>query len=110
MQPWIAESWATGNAGRSLTIKLRPRVTFPDGVAVDAGALAKMLSDSLKAYMGPIASDLEAIRVSGTDAVEVTFKHSSPFLLETLESSIQRPGNSPLGTGPYVAAPGSMTA
>jgi ABC-type transport system substrate-binding protein len=110
MQPWIAESWATGNAGRSLTIKLRPRVTFPDGVAVDAGALAKMLPDSLKAYMGPIASDLEAIRVSSTDAVEVTFKHSSPFLLETLESSIQRPGNSPLGTGPYVAAPGSMTA
>jgi MarR-like DNA-binding transcriptional regulator SgrR of sgrS sRNA len=60
--------------------------------------------------MGPIASDLEGIRASGVDRVELTFKHSSPFLLETLENPIQRPGTPPSGTGPYVGAPGSMTS
>ena len=109
MQPLLAESWTAGNEGRSLTIKLRPHVTFPDGALLDAEALATILPESLRSYMGPIASDLEAIRVASPNAVEVTFKHASPFLLETLEGSIQRQGSPPLGTGPYVVAADSPT-
>jgi peptide/nickel transport system substrate-binding protein len=110
MQPSLAESWTPERGGRSLSIKLRPNVTFPDGTPVDAEAIANILPESLKSFMGPIASDVEGIRASGVDRVELTFKHSSPFLLETLENPIQRPGTPPSGTGPYVGAPGSMTS
>jgi peptide/nickel transport system substrate-binding protein len=109
MQPSLAESWTPERGGRSLSIKLRPNVTFPDGTPVDAEAIANILPESLKSFMGPIASDLEGIRASGVDRVELTFKHSSPFLLETLENPIQRPGTPPTGTGPYVGA-ASMTS
>src|SRR5438270_9164205 len=50
MQPWLAENWTVTNDGRSLTIRLRHGVTFPDGTALDADALGKILPLSLKSY------------------------------------------------------------
>jgi peptide/nickel transport system substrate-binding protein len=109
MQPWLAEGWTSQNGGRSLVVKLRPKITFHDGSPLDAEAVAKILPDSLKGFMGPFFADVEGIRATGPDTVEIAFRRPSPFLLETLESPIQRPGTSPIGTGPYVGAPGSMT-
>ena len=110
MLPVLAEGWTTGKGGRSLLVKLRPKVTFHDGYALDADALVKILPDSLKGFMGPVFPDVEEIRAVGTDTVEIVFRQPSPFNLETLETPIQRGGTPPLGTGPYIATPGSMTA
>jgi len=110
MQPSLAEGWMSQNAGRTLVVKLRPKITFHDGSPLDAEAVAKILPDSLKGFMGPLFSDLEQIRATGADTIEITFRRPSPFLLEMLESPIQRPGTPPIGTGPYIGAPGSMTA
>jgi len=110
MQPSLAEGWTPQNGGRTLVVKLRPKITFHDGSPLDAAAIAKILPDSLKDFMGPFSSEVEQIRATGPDTLEITFRRPSPFLLETLESPIQRPGTPPIGTGPYIAAPGSMTA
>src|SRR5262245_24892285 len=110
MQPSLADAWTSQNAGRSLLVKLRPNITFQDGSPLDAEAVTSILPDSLKGFMGPFFSDVEKIRATGTNTVEITFRRPSPFLLETIESPIQRPGTPPIGTGPYIGAPGSMTA
>jgi len=110
MQPSLAEGWTPQPDGRSVVVKLRPRITFHDGSLLDSGVVAKILPDSLKGSIGPVFSDLERIRATGKDTVEITFRRPSPFLLEALESPIQRPGTPPVGTGPYVGARGSMTA
>jgi peptide/nickel transport system substrate-binding protein len=110
MQPLVAEGWTTGKGGRSLLVKIRPKVTFHDGYPLDAEALAKILPDSLKNFMGPVFSDVEEISAVGKDTVEIVFRQASPFNVETLETPIQRAGTPPLGTGPYIATPGSMTA
>src|SRR6058998_993747 len=109
MQPLLAEGWTTGKGGRSLLVELRRQVTFHDGYPLDADAVAKILPDSLKNFMGPVFSDVEEIRAVGKDTVEIVFRQASPFNLETLETPIQRAGTPPLGTGPYVGTPGSMT-
>jgi peptide/nickel transport system substrate-binding protein len=110
MQSSLAEGWTSQNGGRTLVVRLRPKITFHDGSPLDAEAVARILPDSLKGLMGPLFSDLEQVRTTGTNTVEITFRRPSPFLLETLESPIQRPGSPPIGTGPYIGAPGSMTA
>ena len=110
MQPSLADGWISQNSGRTLVVKLRPKITFHDGSPLDAEAVAKILPDSLKGFMGPLFSDLEQIRATAADTIEITFRRPSPFLLETLESPIQRQGPPPIGTGPYIGAPGSMTA
>ena len=110
MLPALAEGWTTGKDGRSLLVKLRPKVTFHDGYALDADALVKILPDSLKSFMGPVFPDVEEIRAVGKDTVEIVFRQASPFILETLETPIQRAGIPPPGTGPYIGTPGSMTA
>jgi len=109
MQPWLAEGWTIGKGGRSLLVKLRPNVTFHDGSPLDADALSKILPESLKNFMGSV-SDVEEIRAVGKNTVEIVFRQPSPFILEALETPIQRAGTPPLGTGPYIGTPGSMTA
>jgi peptide/nickel transport system substrate-binding protein len=109
MQPSLAEGWTSEKDGRSLVVKLRPKITFHDGSPLDAEAVARVLPDSLKNFMGSLFSDVEKIRALGTDSVEIAFRRPSPFMQETLESPIQRPGTPPLGTGPYMGAPGSTS-
>ena len=102
MQPWLAEGWTPGSNGRSLTVKLRPNVKFHDGSPVDAKAVAGLLPDVLRTFMGPVFSDVEDVRASSSNAVEIGFRSASPFLLESLEAVIQKPGNSVVGTGPFM--------
>ena len=110
MQPSLAQGWTAENSGRSLRIKLQPKITFHDGSPLDSEAVAKVLPDSLKGFMGPFFPDVEGVRALGKDTVEIAFRQSSPFILETLEAPIQRPGTPSVSTGPYIGAPDSMTA
>jgi peptide/nickel transport system substrate-binding protein len=109
MQPRLAEGWTPSNDGRSLMIKLRPNAKFHDGSPVDAKTVVTLLSESLRSSMGPVFSDVEHVRASGTDALEIGFRRASPLLLESLETQIQKPGGAGVGTGAFVAAPNSMT-
>jgi len=68
-----------------------------------------MLPEVLGAFMGPIFSDVEYVRASGPDAIAIRFKEESPFLIEALEASVQKPGRSIVGTGPFAVVPGSTT-
>lgn len=103
MLPSMAEGWSVRPDGRSLSVKLRPKMKFHDGSPVDADVLARMLPEAMRAYMGSVFSDVDQVRPIGRDVVEISLHASSPFLTEALESSIQKPGG--IGTGPYVAAP-----
>jgi peptide/nickel transport system substrate-binding protein len=107
MQPWLAQSWARDATGRVLTLKLRPHVTFHDGSPADAATVSQLLPDVLRAFMGPIFSDVEYVKPSGTDSVVIGFREASPFLLEALEASIQKPGPGTIGTGPFQVVPNS---
>jgi peptide/nickel transport system substrate-binding protein len=103
MQPWLAESWTSGRDGRSLTIKLRKNVRFHDGSALDADVVAAILPESLRSVMGPAYSNVDYVRTAGTDSVQLGFKEPSPFLLEALvEAPIRKPGQPPVGTGPFL--------
>jgi peptide/nickel transport system substrate-binding protein len=101
MQPWLAESWHSDGSGRTLTVKLRPNVKFHDGSPLDAQTVATVLASGLRSQMGPVYSDIEHVTALARDSLEVAFKQASPFLVESLEVPIQKPGPAPVGTGPF---------
>ena len=109
-QPWLAESLAVAPDGRSVTVKLRPGVTFHDGSPLDSAALVDILPAALRAFTGPLlASGIEHVGAAGRDAVEIRFQDSAPFLRESLEVPIQKPGQAVVGTGPFMSDPRSQT-
>src|SRR4029079_2842975 len=109
MQPWLAASWARDTTGRILTVRLRPGVKFHDGSAADAASVAALLPDALRAFMGPIFTDVEYVTASGADSIAIGFREASPFLLEALEASVEKRGAAIIGTGPFAVVQGSTT-
>ena len=107
MQPWLAESWTRSADGRSLTMKLRHGVKFHDGSRLDAAALVPVLQRWLKSSWGPLFEDVEYLRASAEDVVEIRFRKGSPFLLESLEASVQKAGG--VSTGPFVTTGSGLT-
>src|SRR5262249_26540932 len=102
MQPRLAESWTPRSDGRALVVKLRPNVKFHDGSPLDAAAVAAILPESLRASHAPAWENVESIRATDANTVEILLKAPSPFFLEALEADIQKPGKTPIGTGPFV--------
>jgi len=102
MQPLLAEGWTPIRGGRALTVKLRPHVKFHDGSMLDPATVADVLAGSMRSYMGPVFDDVEYVRASGADAIEVGFKDAAPFLLEALDAGVQKPGTPAVGTGPFM--------
>jgi ABC-type transport system substrate-binding protein len=100
MQPWLAESWTPRSDGRALIVKLRPNVKFHDGSPLDAAAVAAILPESLRASQAPAAENVESIRATDAQTIEIVFKSPSPFSIEALEALIQKPDK--IGTGPFV--------
>jgi peptide/nickel transport system substrate-binding protein len=109
LHPQLAESWTRAPNGRSVSVRLRPGVTFHDGSPFDGRAVAKILPDALHAFMGPLFTDVEGIDVSGEHSVEIRFRTSSPLLMEGLEAQIPKPGRSVIGTGPFIVSATSAT-
>src|SRR6266487_3469930 len=98
MQPWLAESWTPGKDGRTLTIKIRPNVVFHDGSPLDAKGLATILPGVLRSMLGPVFSDFDSVIPVDNSSVQIQFRQPSPFLLESLDATIQKSGA--IGTGP----------
>jgi ABC-type transport system substrate-binding protein len=107
MLPSLAESWALGPDGRSLTVKLRPHITFHDGSPANADSLASIFPAALKAFVGPFVSMVDTVKASGSDSVTITFREKTPFLVESLEAPIQKPNGS--GTGAFRSATNGAT-
>jgi peptide/nickel transport system substrate-binding protein len=105
MGPSMAENWTLGEDGRSLTVKLKPNVTFHDGSPADSQTVASILPGAFRAFAGPVFSDIEGIHPAGDNAVAIAFRQQSPFLIETLDSPFQKPGG--IATGPFKVAPNS---
>jgi peptide/nickel transport system substrate-binding protein len=102
MQPWLAETWTPSRDGRSLIVRLRPSVKFHDGSAFDTTTVANVLSGSLRSFMGPVFADIDHVKASGANTIEIAFTAASPLLVEALEASIQKPGTPAVGTGPFM--------
>ena len=107
MVPSMAESWSSAADGRSLTAKLRPNMQFHDGTPADADAVASLLPNALRAYMGPVYSEITSVRAIGKDAVAIAFRERSPFLSEWLEAPLQKANGA--ATGPFKPEPNSAT-
>ena len=60
MQPSLAESWTPEERSVRSSSSCGPRSHFTTATPLDADAFAKILPDSLKSFMGPIFSDVEA--------------------------------------------------
>ena len=104
LQPWLAESWTTAADGRSLHVRLRPGVKFHDGSPFDAGAVATLLPNALRTFMGPELYKGIKVDVSGPLTVDISFQQSPTFLTEALEAQIRKPGAKVIGTGPFMVA------
>jgi peptide/nickel transport system substrate-binding protein len=110
LRPWLARDWAVSADGLGLTVNLPPDVKLHDGSALTAAVVVKALQTTLPDTMGPAFEDVDAVTATSEHQVVVRFRHPSPFLLDSLEAPIQKPGAPLVGTGPFVVSdPNSPT-
>src|SRR5580765_1417249 len=113
-RPWLAESWTIGPDGLSVTVHLRRQARFHDGTPVTASLVVRSLQQNLPGLMGPAFEDVAQIVADGDAQVRIILRRPSQFLLEALDTSIQKPGKDGAGTGPFApdgaAAPSELRA
>jgi peptide/nickel transport system substrate-binding protein len=109
-RPSLAKDWQVSPDGRSLTVNLPPNLKFHDGSPLTATVVASALRARLPGAMGPAFEDVEGVTAINDQQVVVRFRRPSPFLLDSLETPITKPGSSLIGTGPFaVVNPDSPT-
>jgi peptide/nickel transport system substrate-binding protein len=101
-QPRLAESWEASPEGLVLKIRLRRDAKFHDGESVSAAAVRDILIRLLPDAMGPAFSDLREIQAVGNELTFVLNRRSR-FLFESLDQTLQKAGDPPIGTGPFRA-------
>ena len=110
-RPSLAKDWVVSPDGRSLTVNLAPNVKFHDGSPLTAAVVADALRAMLPNTMGPAFEDVEGVSAVSNERVVVNFRRPSPFLLDSLETPIPKPGSALVGTGPFaVVDPKTPTA
>jgi peptide/nickel transport system substrate-binding protein len=100
-RPSLAKDWTVSPDGLSLTVNLAPNLKFHDGSPLTATVVANALQAMLPNAMGPAFEDVEGVSAVSDDQVVVRFRRPSPFLLDSLETPIPKPGSSLVGTGPF---------
>lgn len=101
-QPWLARDWHVSEDRRSLTVNLLPQAKFHDGTPLTAAIVAAALKSTLPSFMGPAFEDVESVTAASAQQVIIRLRRASPFLLDTLETTIAKPGSPLVGTGPFV--------
>jgi ABC-type transport system substrate-binding protein len=104
-RPELAESWKVSRDGLTLTLQLRRNVTFHDGTPADAETVVQSLRQSLPRAVGSVFEDVDTIAADGTDKIVIRFRRPSPFVAESLDVAIRKPGNPNVGTAPFMASP-----
>lgn len=98
----LVQDWTISPDSLSVKLRLRDDVMFHDGTPLSAGEIVSSLQKSLPRSMGPAFDDVKSITSQGQAELDFAFNRPSPFLLEALETTIQRPGAPTSGTGPYI--------
>lgn len=111
LEPGLAQSWDFTPGGYSLTLHLRPGVTFSDGRPVDAAAVKAAI---LHNKTSPLRTSLEVIKsITVVNPLTVTFNLSLPtpadllYAFNDLDGMISDPADfntlakHPIGSGPY---------
>jgi peptide/nickel transport system substrate-binding protein len=110
LRPSLAKDWTVSPDGLSLTVNLAPNLMFHDGSPLTATVVANALQAVLPNTMGPAFEDVEGVSAVGDQQVVVRFRRPSPFLLDSLQTPLSKPGSSLVGTGPFaVVDPKSPT-
>ena len=113
-QPWLARDWQVSEDRRSLTVNLPAQARFHDGTPLTAAIVAAALQSTLPSFMGAAFEDVESVTAPSAQQVIIRLRRASPFLLDTLETSISKPGSPLVGTGPFVVtdpkSPGALRA
>jgi peptide/nickel transport system substrate-binding protein len=99
--PSLAKDWTISPDLHSVRLTLREGVTFHDGSVVDSDQIAASLNSSLPRVMGPAFPDVRSLAAASDRQLDFVFNEPSPFMLEALETTIQKPGAAGVGTGPY---------
>lgn len=100
-RPSLAKDWTVSPDGKTLTVNLAPNLKFHDGSPLTATVVANALQAMLPNAMGPAFEDVEGVSAVSAEQVVVRFRRPSPFLLDSLETPIPKPGSSLVGTGPF---------
>jgi peptide/nickel transport system substrate-binding protein len=109
-QPWLARDWQLSEDRRALTVNLSAQAKFHDGTPLTAEVVVDALKSSLPAFMGATFDDVESVVATNDHQVVIRLRRASPFLLDTLETVITKPGSPLAGTGAFVAIdPKSLT-
>jgi peptide/nickel transport system substrate-binding protein len=111
LEPGLAQSWDFAPGGYTLTLHLRPGVTFSDGSPVDAAAVKAAI---LHNKTSPLRTSLEVIKsITVDDPLTLTLNLSSPtpadllYAFNDLDGMIADPADlkalasHPVGSGPY---------
>jgi peptide/nickel transport system substrate-binding protein len=109
VEPQLAEGWTLAADRRSLVVKVKPGLRLHDGSLVDSTMLAEVLPQALRTTMGPVVEDVIGVTPAGTTGVKISFRRSSPLLLESMEVPIKKPGPVVIATGPFMVVPDSTT-
>jgi len=105
LRAWLAESWTTSADGLSVRLSLRRNAKFHDGTPVTAVVVAEVLKKKLPELLGPAVDDIREISAPSDWQLKIDFNRPSRFVLEALETPIQKPGSTSVGTGPYSPSP-----
>ncbi|MEU5401324.1 ABC transporter substrate-binding protein [Streptomyces sp. NPDC005963] len=123
LKPWLAESWKTGEGGKSYTFTLRDDVTFHDGSRLDAAAVKANFDHitdkaTQSQYAAGLLGPYQSTTVKDPRTVEVRFTRPyAPFLqaASTTYLGIAAPaslkagadklcaGSDSVGSGPFKA-------
>lgn len=101
VQPWLAKSWERSADGLVLHITLRPNIMFHDGSRLNAPAIVSIIEDGLKRSMGKAFADVESVIASASDRISIRMRRPSQFVLDALDTSIQKAGVPPVSTAPF---------
>ena len=107
---WLADRWTVASDSLTLTIRVRPNAIFHDGSPVTPAVVTDNLRSTLPRTLGPVFDDVDTIASSGQAEVSIHLKQPSPFVLESLETGIHRPGQDGIGTGAFAVVPGNAAA
>ena len=104
LRPSLAKGWSVAPDGLSVTLDLQ-RAKFHDGTPVTATVVAQALTRALPPTMGPAYDDVKQIAAVNDHQVRIDLRQPSQLVVEALDTPIQKPGSSSVGTGPYLASP-----
>ncbi len=128
LQPGLATKWALSDAGKTITLTLRPDVKFANGTPMQASDVKWSLDRCRNPKNGPwpdLVASIDSVEIASPTSVVLKLKHADPSLLAalaTFNTGIMpqalfeaAPGDTdeakskvyslkPIGTGPFLLA------